>query len=89
MPIYRNNKILKSCKSSLIESQKSLSVLSADVSQTVAHFLSSTRQNTCLWMDFLDISQGYIFPEFIFMVQSIVNDFLDYNFLIYYFFQVQ
>ena len=79
--MYRNKKILKLRKSWLIESQKNLSVLNADVSQTEACFFSNTWPNTCLWMDYLGISQEYTFPEFIFVVQSIVHDFLDYTFL--------
>ena len=92
MPMYRKNKILKLRKSWLIESQKSLLVLNADVSQPDAYFLLNTWPNTCLWMNFLDTLQEYIFSEFIFVVQSIVNDFLDYFFLkkiFFFFFQVQ
>ena len=41
-------------------------------------------------MDFLDALGQYIFPEFIFVVQSIFNDFLDYtSFKFFFFFQVQ
>ena len=83
--MYRNNKILKLRKSWLIESQKSLLVLNADVSQTDAYFLLNTWPNTCVWMNFLDTLQEYIFPEFIFVVQGI-NDFLDYSFLKMFFF---